>query len=100
MFCDVIQIKANKTPDAFASFFEYKITKLTNETIIDPNVYNGNRKLFSQKLNFMSEQDTILVVKYLAIKHSEGHHRIPQRILIDGIENYESPSVVNFWQNI
>ena len=53
------------------------------EILIDPNVYNGKKKINSQNHNFMSATD---VVKSLSIKNCIEHDHIPQRALIDGIE--------------
>ena len=41
-----IQIVENNLPDTFAEFFMSKTVKIVNETVIDPNVYNGQSKLF------------------------------------------------------
>ena len=91
MFCDGIPILKNEIPNAFAKYFENKITKITNETLIDPNVYNGKRKLVSTDLDFMTENEILCAVKSLAVKNSEGHDRIPQRVLIDGYEILKAP---------
>jgi hypothetical protein len=96
MFCDNIPVPQNEVPNAFADYFESKIAKITNETIIDPNVYNGKRKMFSSDQNFMSENEILIAVKSLSVKNSEGHDRIPQRILIDGYEILKAPLLVLF----
>ena len=72
-----LKIPQNEVPNAFADYFESKITKITNETKIDPNVYNGKRKLFCSDQNFMSENEILIAVKSLSVKNSEGHDRIP-----------------------
>ena len=96
MYLDGIQIQNNELPDAFASFFEDKINKILNETVIDPEVYNGKTKLNAQSQNFMTESDVLLAVKSLSLKNCEGHDRIPTRILIDAIEILKNPLSVLF----
>ena len=59
--------------------------KIVNETIIDPQVYNGKQKMKCENFDFMSENNVLLLVKSLTVKNCEGHDQIPQRILVDGI---------------
>ena len=40
----------------------------------------------ASSLNFMTKQDIISCIKMLKIKNCEGYDRIPQRVLIDGID--------------
>ena len=96
MYRNGIQIQKNDLPDAFASFFEDKINTILNETVIDPEVYNGKTKLNAQSENFMTEPDILLAVKSLSLKNCEGHDRIPTRILIDAIEILKNPLSVLF----
>ena len=46
MYYNNIQIDENNLPDTFAEFFMSKTAKIVNETIINPNVYNGGSKLY------------------------------------------------------
>ena len=103
--------KANfdSLPDAFAEFFNTKIKKIVEEVQIDPNVYNGKRKIRVEDDFFMSKNEIIIAVKSLKTKNCEGYDRLPQRILIDGIDvlidpltvlfkkNYESNSIPEQW---
>ena len=81
-----IPIEKENVPDAFAKYFVEKINTIVNDTSIDDGVYNGNCKLNVPDDNFMTENDILKAVKSLKIKNCEGHDRIPQRALIDGIE--------------
>ena len=62
MFCDGKPVSQNEIPDAFADYFENKITKITNETKIDPNVYNGKRKNYSLNQNLMTENKILCAI--------------------------------------
>ena len=96
MYLNEVEIATNDLPDAFAHFFDEKIKKIVNETLIDPDVYNGKKKINSQNFDFMSATDVMTAVKSLSIKNCEGHDRIPQRILIDGIEILKNPLSIIF----
>ena len=90
--------KINKVNIAcsFAQFFNEKIQKIVNETQIDPIVYNGKRKLNALSENFMQPEHILLATKSLKIKNSEGYDRLPQRILVDGIDILIKPLSVLF----
>ena len=79
-------IPENELPDAFAEYFKNKIEKIMTETKVDENVYNGKRKLNCLDENFMTRNEVLAAVKTLSIKNCEGHDRIPQRFLVDGID--------------
>ena len=91
MYYNNIQIDENNLPDTFAEFFMSKTAKIVNDTVIGPNVYNGQSKLFVESEDFVSPEDIVKAVKSLKIKNCEGHDRIPQRILIDGIDQLLVP---------
>ena len=59
-------------------------------------VYNGRKKVNSTNKNFMTENEILEAVKSLKMKNSEGYDRIPQRILIDGIEHLIKPLTILF----
>ena len=64
-----------------------KIKIIVNDNKIDKeNVYNGTKKIISQNENFVTADNMISVVKTIKIKNCKGHDRIPQRIIIDGID--------------
>ena len=91
MFCNNILIPESNLPDAFADFFMSKTTSIVNETLIENDVYNGQRKLHVDNDDFMLPQDIINAVKSIKIKNCEGYDRIPQRVLIDGIDYLVNP---------
>ena len=81
-----IPIENDHLPDRFALFFHTKIVNLLEDVSIDENVYNGVRKVTSSNSNFMDLESVINVMKGLKAKNSEGYDRIPQRILVDGVD--------------
>ena len=85
------QINSIELPDAFASFFVEKTQKIVNDQVIDPNVYNGVPKINCTNINFMKEIDVINAVKSLNSNNTEGHDRIPVRIIVDSIELLSKP---------
>ena len=91
------KVKNDDIPDAFASHFVNKINTIVNESNVDKDhVYNGTQKITSQNLNFMTADNIITAVKRMKIKNCEGHDRITQRIIIDGIEYLKAPLAVLF----
>ena len=81
-----IPFTPNDLPDAFADFFGNKIENIVNTTHIDPAVYNGTPKVQENNFNFMTEVNIIESIMKLKLKNTEGHDRIPQRLLIDGVD--------------
>ena len=77
--------------DCFANFFENKVKQITEETLIDPGVYNGIRKIFASNEMFMSVMEVEKCIKSIKIKNCEGFDRIPQRVLVDGIDHLLPP---------
>ena len=86
-----VEINERDIPDAFASFFETKIVNIVHESRIDTNVYNGTNKIVVPDENFVSEIKLREVISSMKIKNCEGYDRIPQRILIDGIDFLAKP---------
>ena len=84
-------INEDDIPDVFASFFKNKITNIVNESRININVYNGTQKMVINDRNFMTENNVIKAIMSLKCKNCEGYDRIPQRILIDGIQYLAKP---------
>ena len=91
MYKDGILIKQENIPDAFANFFKDKVQNIVNTTEIDPDVYNGKRKLNTPNKNFMTKEEVFLAIKSLKTKNCEGYDRLPQRILTDGINVLITP---------
>ena len=96
MYCNDLLIPKLEMPDVFADYFVKKIENIVNETIIDNNVYNGKKKLNVENTDFMQLNDVLNAVKSLKVKNCEGHDRIPQRILVDGIQFLLQPLSVIF----
>ena len=48
------KISEHERSNCFATHFEEKIRLITNSTVIDPNVYNGIRKMVASNEIFMS----------------------------------------------
>ena len=90
------EISIEDLPDKFADFFENKIIDIVNDSLIDQNVYNGNRKINASQKNFMTTKDVMEAVSSLKIKNCEGHDNIPQRIIKDGIEILKHPLSILF----
>ena len=86
-----VEINNKNLPDVFADFFEQKVSNIVTEQKINDSVYNGKSKMYCADSHFMSIDNIVKVVKTLKIKNCEGHDRIPQRILIDGIEILKFP---------
>ena len=83
-------------PQAFADFFKSKVDDIVKNTVICPEVYNGKRKVNCNDENFMTESNILECVKTIKIKNVEGYDRIPQRVLVDGIEILLRPLAVLF----
>ena len=86
-----VEIIKNELPDAFADFFETKVNDIVNEQIVIDSVHNGHRKLWTSDHHFMSIENIVEAVLTMKNKPCEGHDRIPQRILKDGIEWLKYP---------
>ena len=87
-----VSLGVHEWSECFASYFEQKVKKITESTIIDHQVYSGKRKLFAGCEMFMSTQEVDKCIRSIKLKNSEGYDRIPQRILVDGA-NYLLPSL-------
>ena len=55
-------------PEAFADFFDNKISQILNETQISNNVYNGKNKVDHPNSFFMTENDILECLKNIKIK--------------------------------
>ena len=81
-----IQIEKNELPDKFANYFSSKITELSDMLPVNPEVYNGTKKLEQGNKMFMDKVSIMECILSLQVKNSEGYDRIPQRILVDGAD--------------
>ena len=82
--------------ESFAKFFEGKVNDIVRDVVIDPTVHNGGRKIYANDYMFMTRTDIVNSVKSLKVKNSEGYDRIPQRVLIDGLEILVEPLTIFF----
>ena len=69
---------------AFACFFSNKVNSIVNQTVIEPSVYNGKKKVNPENKFFMTSTDIEECLKSIKTKNCEGFDRIPQRVLSDG----------------
>lgn len=83
------EIQTKDQPEAFANFFLNKI--LSNNIVVEDSVYNGKRKILSPELMFMTPENIKECIKTIKVKNCEGHDRIPQRIIVDGVDYLTAP---------
>ena len=74
-------------PDHFASFFNKKVIDIMSAMVIDNEIYNGEKKVESSDLMFMDKGAIKECILSLKVKNSKGYDRIPQRVLIDGVDS-------------
>ena len=83
MFNEGISINEEELPECFAEYFENKVSKQSENVVLNPNVYNGVRKLPAylnyDTSNFMTSTNIRKAVLSIKKKNSEGEDRIPQR---------------------
>ena len=91
MFLNDTPVQNKLLPDEFATFFDAKIKSIVSEVSIDSNVYNGKRIVNAEDKMFMTSEDVRECIMSLKPKNSEGFDRIPQRILLDGVEVLLAP---------
>ena len=77
--------------ESFALFFENKVKDIVDSTGVNPDVYNGIRKMNGDDSMFMTRDNIIECISGLKIKNTEGYDRIPQRILVDGRDSLIDP---------
>ena len=91
MFKDGQKIDTDELPDAFLNYFKSKVDQITQESNIDPNVYNGRQKINAGNFNFMNQINVMEAIQSIKFKNTEGYDPIPQRILVDGINFLLNP---------
>ena len=96
MFLGTLKVEENDIPERFAEHLESKVASIVTQISIDPNVYNGITRLISNEMNFMTNDNILKAVSSIKMKNSEGDDRIPQRIIIDGINILLRPLTVLF----
>ena len=60
-------------PDHFASFFNKKVIDIMSATVIDNEIYNGEKKVESSDLMFMDKGAIKECILSLKVKNSEGY---------------------------
>ena len=85
------RITGPELSECFAEFFDKKVLGIVESTKVDQGVYNGRRKIHAEDGIFMTSARIIECVKSLKIKNTEGYDRIPQRIIIDGLDALSKP---------
>ncbi len=91
MYEDDQEVQSEVLPDKFASFFHKKIVNLLQDVTVDEEVYNGNEKTHCIDSFFMDLDSVVSCMKSLKAKNSEGYDRIPQRVLVDGVDFLSAP---------
>ena len=91
MYESNIEIPRDMLPDRFASYFHNKIATLLEGVNIDENIHNGFNKVNCSESDFMDLESVISCMKSLKSKNSEGFDRIPQKVLVDGVDILSMP---------
>ena len=81
----------HEAPTAFATFFKSKVEKLEEDLVVDPGVWNGEKIINSEEINFMTAERVTECLKELKTKNCEGYDRLPLRILKDGAPVLSKP---------
>jgi exonuclease III len=81
---------------AFSEYFKTKITILEEGLTIDEEVWNGEKIINSESVNFMTPERVEECLKNLKSKNCEGPDRLPLRILKDGAMALAKPLSVLF----
>ena len=91
MTLDGNEVSGHDISNCFANFFEKKVGDIVGSTKVDENVYNGKKRIEAQCEMFMTGLSISECVKKIKIKNTEGYDRIPQRIMVDGLEQLMEP---------
>jgi hypothetical protein len=91
MFKNSIEVDNESLPDQFAEFFDSKIKNIVNTVTVNREVYNVHRLVNGGVSMFMDTEAIISVVGSMKLKNSEGFDRIPQRVIIEGINHLIKP---------
>ena len=86
MFVGGEEVPKTKLSEEFATYFDKKIKNILSTVSIEENVYNGRQLLITEEKMFMDENSIRECLLSLKPKNSEGYDRIPQRVLLDGME--------------
>jgi hypothetical protein len=85
MFKSSIKINGEDLAEKFASYFDSKVRDISSETLPSKMVYNGKHNLITKEMHLMTELEIKEYILSLKIKNTEGYDRLPQRIIIDGV---------------
>ena len=91
MFKNNNEVDYDSLPDEFAEFFDSKVKNIVNSVTVNSEVYNGQKLVNSGVSMFMDTKAIISVVGTMKVKNSEGFDRIPQRVIIEGINHLLKP---------
>ena len=91
MLSEGTEIESGRLADEFACFFDKKIRNIVDHVVVDSDVYNGVKKLDGTISMFMDPVSIKECVLTLKSKNTEGLDRIPQRILLDGVDELIIP---------
>jgi hypothetical protein len=91
MFKNNSEVDYESLPDEFAKFFDSKVKNIVNSVTVNSDVYNGQRLVISGVNMFMDTEAIISVVGTMKVKNSKGYDRIPQRVIIEGINHLIKP---------
>jgi hypothetical protein len=81
---------------AFSKYFKSKISVLEESATIDEEIWNGEKIINSESVNFMTPERVEECLKNLKSKNCEGPDRLPLRILKDGATVLSRPLSVLF----
>ena len=90
LFKDNNEVDPTKHLDIFAKHFDSKLKNIVETVNINQDVYNGKRIVKGENKMFMDPEAIIEVVRAMK-KNSEGFDRIPQRVIVEGINNLIIP---------
>jgi hypothetical protein len=83
-------------PTAFSEYFKSKISVQEESATIDEEMWNGERIINSENINFMTPERVEECLKNLKTKNCEGPDRLPLRVLKDGAMILAKPLSVLF----
>jgi hypothetical protein len=93
---DGISYDRMAAPMAFSKYFKSKISVLEESATIDEEIWNGEKIINSESVNFMTPERVEECLKNLKSKNCEGPDRLPLRILKDGATVLSRPLSVLF----
>ena len=83
--------KDSDKAQAFATFFQEKVAKITSQTRIDPAIFNGEDQNTLPDKNFFTVDNVKKVMEDLKDKSCFGFDNVPVRVLKDGASVLAQP---------